>query len=141
MANARRLMIAMGIGGALGALVIGGGGRLVMRMIATLAGLPGGFSTGGTAEVLLYGALIGAAGALVGLALARVGLRSIGLGLSVGLLTFAGTLLTLPPHIAASVRPFASIMPTVLILFGACFLLYGLVMAAALERLRTREGD
>jgi hypothetical protein len=46
----------------LGTLVLGLGGRLVMRATARLAGHPGGFSVGGSLEVLLIGAMFGVVG-------------------------------------------------------------------------------
>jgi len=45
--------------GVLGVLVLGVGGRLLMRLIAIVAGGETGFDWGGTVEVIVFGALIG----------------------------------------------------------------------------------
>ena len=49
----------------LGLLVLGIGGRLVMRWIAVATGVPGSFSVGGTVTVLASGTAAGVAGALM----------------------------------------------------------------------------
>ena len=58
-------------GAALGLLVLGGGGRAAMHAIARINTGSGGFTLGGTATVVLLGALSGAAGGLL-LFLARL---------------------------------------------------------------------
>lgn len=131
MLEARRLLVTLVVGSTLGAVLIGGGGRVVMRLLTSLDGREAGFSLGGTAEIVVCGALVGAGGSLVHAALQRLGWPRLVLGVSVGALTFAGTILTLPGHIAATAQPFRSAMPLVLALFGACFLAYGLALAAA----------
>lgn len=118
----------------LGALFIGGGGRVVMRLLALSDERPIGLTAGGTLEVVVYGALCGAAGGLVYLALARLGWSRPALGAATGLLTFAGTALTLPPHLAATAEPFLSRSWLLLLLFGACFIAYGLALAALAGR-------
>jgi len=52
--------------------VLGVGGRIAMRVVARVAGSPGGFSFGGTLTVVFLGAVSGLAGALVLLALRSV---------------------------------------------------------------------
>lgn len=52
-------------GSGIGAVVLGIGGRVAMRGIALLSGAASGFSFGGTATVILLGALSGLAGAIV----------------------------------------------------------------------------
>ncbi len=58
------------IGAVLGTVILGIGGRIAMRIIGTLQGLPPGFSWGGTMTVVFLGAVSGAAGGIV-LALSR----------------------------------------------------------------------
>lgn len=126
----RKTLVSLVAGIVLGALFIGGGGRVVMRILAHADGRDPGFSAGGTAEILIYGALAGGAGALAYMALRKIRWPWPVLGLAVSIVTFAGTLLTLPPHIAATAEPFRGMMPIVLCLFGACFLAFGLSLAA-----------
>jgi hypothetical protein len=60
------------VGAGLGLLVLGGGGRAVMRAIALFGGAPPAVSVGGTVTVLAAGTAAGAAGALLH-ALSRAG--------------------------------------------------------------------
>ena len=53
------------IGAGLGLLILGAGGRAVMRAIALFAGAPAAISVGGTLTVLAAGAAAGAAGVLL----------------------------------------------------------------------------
>ena len=53
------------LGAALGAIVLGVGGRVVMRLIALATAVPAGFSVGGTVTVVALGAVSGAAGGLL----------------------------------------------------------------------------
>lgn len=117
-------------GAALGALLIGLGGRMVMRLLALAIDREPSFSVGGTAEVIAYGAIIGFLSAAL-LAIARPVLprRWPLQGLILAALAYSGTVATLPAHIADTARPFADRMPFVMALFGLCFLLFGLVLA------------
>jgi membrane associated rhomboid family serine protease len=63
----RNLLVAS----ALGALVLGIGGRVLMRIIALANGSPGGFSVAGSLEVVAAGALFGALGGLILLVIDR----------------------------------------------------------------------
>jgi hypothetical protein len=56
---------AVGLGAVLGALVLGGGGRAAMRVIAVSQGTPGAFSLGGTMTVVVLGAASGAVGGAI----------------------------------------------------------------------------
>lgn len=100
-----------------------------MRLLANTIGLDPAFSILGTLEVLAYGSLVGAT---VGAALSFTAPKMRGhwpvRGLAIALLSFGGTVLTLPDHIAVTVRPFADHMLLVLTLFGCCFLAFGLAM-------------
>ena len=114
----------------LGALVLGLGGRLVMRILALAIARDPLFSIGGSLEVIAYGAIIGmASGAVFVLAHPILPERWWIAGMIMAAVTYAGTILTLPAHIADTARPFASMMPAVLALFGMCFLVFGLAMA------------
>ncbi len=67
----RNLLVAS----ALGAIVLGIGGRVLMRIIALANGSAGGFSIAGSLEVVAAGALFGALGGLVLLILDRARLH------------------------------------------------------------------
>lgn len=85
-----RALLRGGLAGALaGALVLGVGGRMVMRLAALIGGRAPVFSWGGTVEVLAAGGLFGAAGGLVWVAVARRLPRRIA-GPALGAVTFAG---------------------------------------------------
>ena len=117
-------------GALLGALILGLGGRIVMRLLALAIARDPSFSVGGTAEVIAYGAIVGVMSAVL-LAIARPFLprRWPIQGLMLAALGYAGTIATLPEHIANTARPFADRMPLVLALFGLCFLLFGPALA------------
>jgi hypothetical protein len=117
-------------GAALGALILGLGGRMVMRLLALTIDRDPSFSLGGTAEIVAYGSIVGFMSAAL-LAIARPILprRWPIRGLILAALGYAGTIATLPAHIADTARPFADRMPLVMALFGLCFLLFGLALA------------
>lgn len=117
-------------GAVLGALVLGLGGRIVMRLLALAVGRGPAFSLGGTTEVVAYGAIVGViSAALFAMARAILPRRWPIQGLILAGLSYGGTIGTLPAHIAQTARPFADRMPLVLTLFGLCFLLFGLALA------------
>lgn len=83
-------MLRAGVAGALtGALVLGVGGRMVMRLAALIGGRAPGFSWGGSLEVVAAGALYGAAGGLLWVAISRWLGRAM-TGPALGAATFAG---------------------------------------------------
>jgi hypothetical protein len=66
--QARVVVTALVTGALLGALLLGAGGRLAMRLFALAAGRPAAFTASGTLRVVLYGAAFGlVAGALYAL--------------------------------------------------------------------------
>lgn len=85
-----RILLRAGLAGALtGALVLGVGGRVVMRLAALIGGRAPVFSWGGSLEVVVAGALYGAAGGLLWVVLARR-LRRAATGPALGGVTFGG---------------------------------------------------
>lgn len=113
-------------GAAIGAVVLGVTSRLFMRLLTFYDGRQPGFSLGGSAEILAYGAIVGAvSGVIIAMTfrsgLARSRLRGFGWGLAI----YAVTVLTLPAHIAQTAAPFAAIMPFVHAGFLVIFLLFG----------------
>jgi len=129
--SARRRLIADALSGALlGALFIGLGGRMAMRILAVAIAREPAFTIGGSLKVIAYGAIVGlVSGGAFALARPILPERNWIAGLLQATITYAGTILTLPAHIAETARPFADRMPVVLLLFGLCFLLFGLAMA------------
>jgi hypothetical protein len=63
--SARALLTDALVGAVLGAVILGGGGRLAMRLIAITMSAPATLSIGGTLTVIGAGAFSGAAGALL----------------------------------------------------------------------------
>jgi hypothetical protein len=130
MSTFRRLIVGALAGAMFGALFIGLGGRMVMRLLAVAIAREPAFSFGGSLEVIAYGAIVGlVSGGAFGLARPILPERRWFGGLLLTMITYAGTILTLPAHIAETARPFADRMPVVLLLFGVCFLLFGLATA------------
>ena len=71
----RAFTVRIGWGALLGALILGVGGRIVMRWIALATNAPSGFTVGGTMTVLASGALSGAGGVLLYIAAHAVARR------------------------------------------------------------------
>ena len=130
MTSIRRIALGLLAGSLLGALIIGIGGRLVMRLLALSIDREPAFSLGGSLEVAAYGAIVGAvAGLVLALFAPRLPGRWWQTGLAAGLLTYLGTIATLPAHIAETARPFSGHMTLVHGLFGLAFVLFGLALA------------
>jgi len=129
----RSLLTALLVGTATGALLLGVGGRLVMRAFALATGRPSGFSVGGTFSVILSGAIAGLVGGVILVGAARF---------VPVLLRFRGMIFGLLCYLLASpgFRP-----PQLLVfaLFAPIFLAYGVATIMLYERvdagLRTRR--
>ena len=130
MSPAARLFRTLLFGGLLGALILGAGGRLVMRLLAWSIDRPPAFSLGGTFEIIAYGGLLGLGGGLIRYFSRGVGEGWLG-GIVVGLITYGLALGTLPAHIAETAAPFADRMWLVHALFGAAFIAFGVALSAA----------
>jgi hypothetical protein len=136
----RNLVVEAIAGAALGALILGLGSRIVMRLLAAMIARDTAFSLAGTLEVIAYGAIVGAvAGAIFAVARPRLPTSWPIQGILLAALAYVGTFVTLPAHIADTARPFADRMPVVLALFGLCFLLFGQAMARISFRVSNRE--
>ncbi len=134
----RRLRNVIGgavVGATLGALILGLGGRIMMRLLAVMIERDPAFSLGGSLEVVAYGAIVGAvSGAVFALLRPIMSWGWLTQGILLATLTYFGTIATLPAHIAETARPFAGQMPFVLLLFGLCFTAFGLTMARVSSR-------
>ncbi len=125
--------------GLVGGLVLGLGGRIVMRVLALITGTGGGFSVGGTLEVVLTGLVIGLPAAL---------LFSVVRGFIPGSGWWKGpafgaalllSLVLLPPPAARSAAAGLGHLPLTVTLFGVLFVLYGLIVEAAIRRWTSEE--
>ncbi|HJU87778.1 MAG TPA: hypothetical protein VJ672_00200 [Gemmatimonadaceae bacterium] len=108
----------LALGTVLGTIILGVGGRLMMRVIALMEGTPVGWSVGGTGTVVFLGAVSGLAGGVVNTVLShflsrRDWLRTLIFFLFLVLITLRGL---------SPVRPLALalFMPLTLI-FGVAF--------------------
>jgi len=120
----RSLLAALLVGTATGALLLGVGGRPVMRAFALATGRPPGFSFGGTFSIILSGAIAGFVGGMLLFAAARfVPARLPFRGLIFGLLCYVlATPGFRPPHLL------------VFALFAPTFLAYGVATVMLHER-------
>ena len=125
------------IGAVVGLLILGIGGRLVMSLIAWRAGIPVGYTVGGTLEVMITGVLFGLGGGLIyGILAAVWRLYRPAFGAAFGAVYFTG--LALYPPAAARTAALGVPQQRVLVLltFGALFVVYGASMAALMRRAR-----
>jgi len=125
----RTLPLALALGTASGALLLGLGGRLVMRLFVVATGRPGAFSVRGTLTVVFAGAVAGFVGGALFWTVGRwLPRRPLLRGLAFGLLCFAIA--------SPGIRP-----PQLLTfgLFAPFFLGYGLVVAYAWARIARSE--
>ncbi len=124
----RRLGTTLLLGAASGALFLGAGGRLVMRLVALATGRFPTFSVHGTLNVVLAGAIAGAVGGLILFALVRwlpkpPWLRG---------LTFSAICYLV------AVPGFRPPQPLVFALFAPAFLAYGFTVAILWARVVNR---
>ena len=90
MTHLRTLPLALALGTASGALLLGLGGRLAMRLFAVATGRPGAFSLRGTLTVVFAGAVAGLIGGVLFWAVERwLPRHTLLRGLVFGLLCFA----------------------------------------------------
>jgi len=127
----RRLGTTLLLGVATGALFLGAGGRLVMRLVALATGRFPTFSVRGTLTVVLSGAVAGAVGGLILFVLARLLPKRPWLrGLTFSAVCYVIALPGLRPP-----------QPLVFALFAAAFLAYGLTLAVLWSRLVERPAS
>ena len=131
MTHLRTLPLALALGTASGALLLGLGGRLVMRLFAVATGRPGAFSLRGTLTVVFAGAVAGLIGGVLFWAVERwLPRRTLPRGLAFGLLCFG---IASPGIRPPQLRTFG--------LFAPFFLGYGLVVAYAWARVARKESS
>ena len=115
----RRFSLTLLLGAATGALFLGAGGRLVMRLFALATGRFPTFSVGGTLHVILAGTIAGAVGGLILFALARWLPKRLWL---------RGLIFSAVCYVVA-IPGFRPPQPLVFALFAPSFLAYGFTVA------------
>ena len=111
-----------------GTLILGLGGRLLMRGIAILAGGSGSFSWAGSGEVVALGSIIGiCSGAFLGLSSPFAMRNKLIWGMLHGALAYI-MVLVLPIGGKGAARGFPDLQVTIHLLFGGSFLLFGIAM-------------
>jgi len=120
----RRFAGALLFGAVSGAVFLGAGGRLVMRIFALATARPSAFTFLGSLNVLVAGAIAGATGGLVFLVLQRILPKALWL---------RGAVFAVACYILA-IPGFRPPRPLVFALFGCAFLAYGVALVAAWER-------
>jgi protein-S-isoprenylcysteine O-methyltransferase Ste14 len=107
--------------------LLGAAARLAMRALAWLAGTSGGYSRGGSVEIVVFGALLGAPIALAIVLLRQWrGWRHPWIGLWIALALYLGALARPSPSAQAALA--SSPLPawTILLVFGLVFVAFGL---------------
>lgn len=126
----RRLLTAAAAGLVCGILVLGLGGRVMMRIVALAGHRPVHFGAGATAGIVLIGGILGLIGGLGFGLLQRVLPGSAAVkGLLYGTLFFVVVVPLQPDPIQAEITELRSIWSIVIPLFWALFLAFGLGVA------------
>lgn len=118
------------LGGAVGLVVLGIGGRIVMRVIAHRTGAAPSFTLGGTLSIVAVGAAAGALGALFHLLASAIARRVAGGSTAVRLLVFFALLALV------TIRGLHGSPPASAALFWPLVLVYGVTLDRALGRFR-----
>ena len=106
-----------------------------MRLIAILGSLPGGFSLGGTLEVILLGGIIGGiSGGGYGAMGTFFGPGRLRAGSVFGLFVF-GVVLVLPIEGKGAAKGFPDLQWAVYAIFGALFILFGMLLSMLQTRI------
>ena len=131
----RNYGIATVLGALLGALILGVGGRSLMRLIAVVAGISTGFSWGGSWEVVLLGVITGAlAGLFYPFFKGILSLPHWAGGLLYGAIIF-GVFLLIPIGGKGAAMGFPELLWLTYTGFGLLFLVFGLTVAIYYRRL------
>lgn len=121
-----RSLTRLAVGALAAGLVLGVMSRLAMRFVALESGLAGGFSAGGSLEVVLFGALVGAPVALM-FALLRphMAWKRPWLGVATGLSLFAALAAFQPPAARSALDGTPDTPGATALAFAVVFLLWG----------------
>lgn len=130
----KRISIGLVTGAVVGALIIGIGGRLAMRVIALMAGRQGGFSWGGTFDVITLGLLIGLFSGVVYGFVEKKGFSNYVLnGCLYGTLLFV-VLLILPIDGKGAAKGFPEMQTEIYLIFALLLIIYGIGLASLFRR-------
>ena len=118
-----------------GILCLGLGGRIAMHTIGRIADKLDGFSFAGSMDIVLFGALIGApAGVVYVLLRNRLSAWKILRDLTAAFLTYTVTIVAMPSRFTERALSFDQLLTPVLMIFGACFLIFGIVLELSVAR-------
>jgi hypothetical protein len=135
----RLLLISIVAGMLAGALVLGIGGRLLMSGLVLLGGAQPRFSLGGSANVVLIGALYGAAGGVLLVPLRRASRRiRLPAGVLLGLVLFGLAWLTSRAGRGAAAG-LGGRLPVAVVLAAGTFVTYGLLTTRLFARWSARH--
>lgn len=125
-----------------GTLILGIGGRLAMRLIAIISGLPGSHSWGGSLEVVAFGLILGIlSGIFFGLVFPYTFTWRLLTGLLFGLLVY-GAVVAIPMESMGAIAGFPAHKVPIAWIFGIVFALYGFAFVPmfhyVLKRIQSR---
>jgi len=125
-------------GAAVGAVIVGLGGRCATAALAVVLGAPANLSASGLVESGIVGAVWGAVGALVLLGIDRTGPSHTPRGVSTGVVTFAGSVVLgwvfgHDPDLGRAEGRATTLTA------AAVFVLFGLALGRAVPRRRSRR--
>ena len=134
----KRMIAGMLAGVVLGTLVLGLGGRLLMRIVALIGGVNPGASLGGTLEVLAFGSLTGTIAGILSTIIQGIFPKNPWLkGATIGLLLY-GFLLLIPFDSKLAAKGFPQLQSLIHVLFGSVCLVYGLLVTPAINSIEKR---
>lgn len=136
------MIVRMLVEAVIAGVLLGAMARLAMRVLAWLAGGEGGFSRGGSVEIVVFGALLGAPVALAVFAVRHWrGWSHPWVGVWTALALYLGALLR--PSPSAESALLASPLPgwAILGVFGLVFLAFGAWIDLRWRALTTRRGS
>lgn len=135
----KQLITGLVAGTLAGAVILGLGGRLVMRLIAIIGGVKTGASLSGTLEIIAFGSLVGAASGLgytlVKIILPRLPQSRWIKGILMGLLIY-GILLLVPFESKLAARGFPHLQFLIHALFAGVCLIFGLILIPSIDKLQ-----
>jgi len=127
--NLKTAFIGLACGLLTGIVILGIGGRLLMRAIALLAHAEPGFSFGGTLEVIAFAALVGlASGPVFAIFETRLPGSEMLKGAVFGVLVFLVVIL-LPGDAKNAAFAFPELFPATIATFAALFIAFGIALS------------
>ena len=133
--NIKKSAIGLGCGLIFGFLILGIGGRLLMRLIAMLAHVKPDLSFGGTLEVIAFGLLVGLPSGLIFVWIGRfIPGGHLLKGSIYGVLVFL-VIVLLPGEAMKAALGFRELLPVTVAMFAALFTVFGIVLAKTVKKL------